>query len=96
LSQLEQKHIEVDTSENKDSLPASVRDFAAFNSIESKNKTKEKLAAATDKPMQLNFFDIGDPRLQRIKDALDGMDLNATTPIELMMKVAEWKRMLEG
>jgi DNA mismatch repair protein MutS len=85
LNQLEQKHIEVDESQKERPL-----------SIETKNKTKEKLAAATDKPMQLNFFDIGDPRLQRIKDALDNMDLNTTTPIDLMMKVAEWKRMLEG
>ena len=46
--------------------------------------------------MQLNFFDIGDPRLQRIKDALDGMDLNAITPVELMMKVYEWKKMLDS
>jgi DNA mismatch repair protein MutS len=92
LSQLEQKHIEVETTENNRPLP---KETGLIN-IETKNKTKEKLAHATDKPMQLNFFDIGDPRLQRIKDALDSMDLNTTTPIELMMKVAEWKRMLEG
>ena len=46
--------------------------------------------------MQMNIFDIGDPRLQRIKDALDKMDLNTMTPIELMMKVAEWKKMLDS
>ena len=85
LAQLEQKHIEIETTETTRPL-----------SISAKNATKERLKTATDQPMQLNFFDIGDPRLQRIKDALDGMDLNATTPIELMMKVAEWKRMLEG
>lgn len=65
-------------------------------SITNKSETKEKVKAATEKPMQLNFFDIGDPRLQRIKEALDKMDLNTTTPIELMMKVAEWKKMLES
>lgn len=64
--------------------------------IANKSETKEKVKAATEKPMQLNFFDIGDPRLQRIKEALDKMDLNTTTPIELMMKVAEWKKMLES
>lgn len=47
-------------------------------------------------PMQLNFFDIGDPRLDRIKKALDEMDLNAITPVELMMRVYEWKKMLDN
>lgn len=50
---------------------------------------------AYEKSMQLSFFSIDDPRLQRIKDALDAMDLNSTTPVELMMKVYEWKKMLE-
>ena len=47
------------------------------------------------KPMQLNFFDIGDPRLDKIKKALDEMDLNSITPVELMMRVYEWKKMLD-
>ena len=46
-------------------------------------------------PMQLNFFDIGDPRLDKIKKALDEMDLNSITPVELMMRVYEWKKMLD-
>ena len=75
LSQLEQKHIEIETTETGKPLK-----------VEPKNKTIEKLKNATDKPMQLNFFDIGDPRLQRIKEALDSMDLNTMTPIELMLK----------
>ena len=47
------------------------------------------------KSMQLNFFDIGDPRLDKIKKALDEMDLNSITPVELMMRVYEWKKMLD-
>ena len=58
--------------------------------------SKETLRqVAYEKSMQLSFFSIDDPRLQRIKDALDAMDLNSTTPVELMMKVYEWKKMLE-
>ena len=64
-------------------------------SIESKNALQSKVRGIS-KPMQMNIFDIGDPRLQRIKDALDKMDLNTMTPIELMMKVAEWKKMLDN
>jgi DNA mismatch repair protein MutS len=84
LSQLEQKHIEIENVDTGNLLK-----------VESKARTSEKLKNATDKPMQLNFFDIGDPRLQRIKEALDSMDLNTMTPIELMLKVSEWKKMLE-
>ncbi|NJN35192.1 MAG: DNA mismatch repair protein MutS, partial [Saprospiraceae bacterium] len=86
LGQLEQKHIETEVSDSEKKTT---------KNVENKAKTKEKVKNATEKPMQLNFFDIGDPRLQRIKDALDNMDLNAMTPIELMLKVSEWKRMLE-
>ena len=64
-------------------------------SIESKTALQSKVKGIS-KPMQMNIFDIGDPRLQRIKDALDKMDLNTMTPIELMMKVAEWKKMLDN
>jgi DNA mismatch repair protein MutS len=80
LAQLEDKHI----------------DSASNMPKNDKKETKDKLKSAAEKPMQLNFFDIGDPRLQRIKEALDKMDLNTMTPIDLMMKVAEWKKMLDN
>ena len=64
--------------------------------INTSRVSKETLKqVAYEKSMQLSFFSIDDPRLQRIKDALDAMDLNSTTPVELMMKVYEWKKMLE-
>ena len=69
LKQLEQKHIVIETNENGRPL-----------SLQPKNHLKNTLQNI-EKPMQLNFFDIGDPRLQRIKDALDTMDLNATTAL---------------
>ena len=85
LTQLEQKHIEnnVDNETN------------IVKSAAKQSKTRDTLRSI-GQPMQLNFFDIADPRLQRIKDALDAMDLNAVTPIELMMKVHEWKKMLDS
>lgn len=86
LAQLEKKHID----NQNDKAELLTDNFTAHSVTETKNKVKN----ITEKPMQLNFFDIGDPRLQRIKDALDKMDLNTTTPIDLMMKVAEWKKML--
>ncbi|MEO0041558.1 MAG: hypothetical protein RL329_1006, partial [Bacteroidota bacterium] len=88
LAQLESKHIEIPTTEQDEPLQTSISAGGNGKYIQKKLKT---LPTAT----QLNFFDIGDPRLQRIKEALDRMDLNATTPIELMLKVSEWKKMLD-
>jgi DNA mismatch repair protein MutS len=110
LAQLEQKHIEGDIRDIKkdsnDELKKDIkRDIVDINesikkdnnplSIESKTAMQSKVKGIS-RPMQMNIFDIGDPRLQRIKDALDKMDLNTMTPIELMMKVAEWKKMLDA
>ena len=99
LGQLEQKHIEIEP-ENKSLVigQGSLENEATKPgplSIESKKTMKNKLQNVSQ-PMQLNFFDIGDPRLDKIKKALDDMDLNAITPVELMMKVYEWKKMLDN
>ena len=84
LAQLEQQHIDVSDT-----------DSAPQKAVQSKQVSKQTLQKAMERPVQLSFFDISDPRLQRIKDALDAMDLNAITPVELMMKVYEWKKMLD-
>ena len=108
LEQLESKHLDAPPQYSSQNEPKNGSKSNSENGSENSPKDATKslpnvkapregaLAAATDKPMQLNFFDIGDPRLQRIKEALDKMDLNAMTPIELMMKVSEWKRMLDN
>ncbi len=86
LEQLELQHIGVtddELNDNRRKIPTSVSQPSAG------------LKKAMERPMQLSFFDISDPRLQRIKDALDAMDLNAITPVELMMRVYEWKKMLD-
>jgi DNA mismatch repair protein MutS len=89
LAQLESKHIEIPTNDGDLALQTSVSAGGNGKLIQKKLKS---LPTAT----QLNFFEIGDPRLQRIKEALDRMDLNTMTPIELMMKVSEWKKMLDN
>jgi DNA mismatch repair protein MutS len=79
LAQLEQKHIEIEEN----------------TQLTTKEQTRQKVKAIKNLPTQFNIFDAGDPRLHKLKEALDALDLNATTPIELMMKVLEWKKMLE-
>jgi DNA mismatch repair protein MutS len=90
LVQLEQKHIEI---EEKD--PSVKTEKKGPLSIESKTAMKNKVSGISQ-PMQLNFFDIGDPRLDKIKKALDDMDLNSITPVELMMRVYEWKKIVDS
>jgi DNA mismatch repair protein MutS len=42
--------------------------------------------------MQLSFFDIQDPIMQKIKDVLIGIDIDSLTPIEALMKLNEIKK----
>jgi DNA mismatch repair protein MutS len=102
LAQLEQKHIEGDIRDIKKDIGDIEKDIRDIWDIGDNTPNISNIpnisppkVKAISKPMQMNIFDIGDPRLQRIKDALDKMDLNTMTPIELMMKVAEWKKMLD-
>ncbi len=43
---------------------------------------------------QLSIFDMGSPELQRLKEAIDQIDINALTPIEALMKLNELKKMM--
>lgn len=45
--------------------------------------------------MQLSFFNLDDPLLERIKDEIVHLDINTLTPVEALMKLNEIKRMLE-
>ena len=45
--------------------------------------------------MQLSFFNLDDPLLERIKDEIVNTDINTLTPVEALMKLNEIKRMLQ-
>jgi len=47
------------------------------------------------KQFQLSIFDVNDPLLKRIAEALDKIDVNTLTPVEAIMKLDELKRILE-
>ena len=55
----------------------------------SRNHKVEKIL---DKKMQLSFFDIQDPVLQKVRDVLIGIDVDSLTPIEALMKLNEIKK----
>ena len=44
------------------------------------------------KKLQLSFFDVEDPVMQKIKEVLIGIDINSLTPIEALMKLNEIKK----
>ena len=46
------------------------------------------------KKLQLSFFDVEDPVMQKIKEMLIGIDIDSLTPIEALMKLNEIKKTL--
>ena len=92
LSRLEEKHITdpADLEKSSGGQGKSKDEFLLAN-----NNNRQIRQKLKQMPMQLSIFDTGDPKLLQIKEALQHLDLNALTPIELMMKVNEWKKMLE-
>jgi DNA mismatch repair protein MutS len=47
-----------------------------------------------EQPMQLKIFETVDPRMEKVKSILQGIDLNTMTPIETMMKLNELKKLV--
>jgi DNA mismatch repair protein MutS len=62
------------------------------------NKAANQHIASTlkqvEQPMQLKIFETVDPRMEKVKSILQGIDLNTMTPIETMMKLNELKKLV--
>ncbi|MEZ0182761.1 DNA mismatch repair protein MutS [Flavobacterium oncorhynchi] len=61
-----------------------------------KNHSSEALNGVKEvnDEMQMSFFNLDDPLLEEIKEEILGLDINAITPVEALMKLNEIKRML--
>ena len=55
------------------------------------NKAKDLIAK--DDEIQLSFFQLDDPILERIRDEIQDLDINSLTPVEALMKLNEIKKM---
>ena len=55
------------------------------------NKAKDLIAKEDE--MQLSFFQLDDPILERIRDEIQDLDINSLTPVEALMKLNEIKKM---
>lgn len=99
LAQLEQKHIEFNENQSltESEKPKTLQDSyigePKFIEKNTSAKAKQTLRQLSQ-PMQLNIFDAGDPRMNQVKEMLEGLNLNAMSPIECMMKLLELKKMI--
>lgn len=58
------------------------------------SQARQSLKKANPK-VQLTMFDMSDPKLKRVGEVLEKVEINALTPIEALMKLNELKRLLE-
>jgi DNA mismatch repair protein MutS len=65
-----------------------VTDDQGNESISSKNEKKSE-------DLQLSFFQLDDPLLERIRDDIMALDINTLTPVEALMKLNEIKNLLK-
>jgi DNA mismatch repair protein MutS len=57
-------------------------------------KTSTNSSSLRDEEMQLSFFQLSDPVLQKIKEDILNTDINTLTPVEALMKLNEIKKTL--
>ncbi len=55
-------------------------------------KTVKKLPAQN---FQLSIFDMSDPKMKRLAEEIENIEINAMTPVEAIMKLHELKKLLE-
>ena len=61
------------------------------HSSERKPKVTE---SSNDEDLQLSFFQLDDPILERIRDEIKDLDINSLTPVEALMKLNEIKKVI--
>ena len=57
---------------------------------------QKKAKPAGKNDFQLSIFQLDDPVLTRLRDNLNGLDVNSLTPIEALMKLDEIQRLVRG
>jgi DNA mismatch repair protein MutS len=57
---------------------------------------KEVVKKLTNPDFQLNMFQIDDPLVQRVKEELHKVEVDAITPLEALMKLHYLKKIVEG
>jgi DNA mismatch repair protein MutS len=60
----------------------------------SSEQLTDKVKQLQEDEMQLSFFNLDDPLLERVKEEITSIDIDTLTPVEALMKLNEIKRML--
>ena len=60
----------------------------------SSEELTDKMASLKDDDLQLSFFNLDDPLLEKVKEEITSLDINTLTPVEALMKLDVIKRML--
>jgi DNA mismatch repair protein MutS len=57
--------------------------------------TKQVLKKVDAQNFQLSFFDMSDPKMKRLAEEIEKIEVNTMTPVEAIMKLQELKKLLE-
>lgn len=57
---------------------------------------KQQVKNVSAQTFQLSFFDMADPRLKKIAEALENIEVNQMTPVEALMKLNELKEIVKN
>ena len=58
--------------------------------------SKNKLTKKESDKIQLSFFDLQDPVLEKIRDEIEEVNIDELTPVEALMKLNEIKKTLKN
>lgn len=70
-------------------------DLGAAPSVEGPQKSHKTTAEGIGRELQLSFFQLDDPALERIRQEIMELDINTLTPVEALFKLNEIKRLVE-
>lgn len=81
-------------------MPKSIieRAYKILEELEQKHiatDMKQKIKKLEPEKYQLNMFQLDDPRLLKIREKLDNIDVNTLTPVEALLKLNELKKISE-
>jgi DNA mismatch repair protein MutS len=83
-------------------MPKAILDRAneMLAELESKRDNPDELKQSVKKMQtqnfQLSFFDVSDPKIKRLAEEIERVEVNAMTPVEAIMKLQELKNILAG